>query len=158
MTTKFYDLDDLAKIKHRDAIKVLCHGCWDILHVGHVRHLQAASTWGEILIVTVTADEFVGPRGPGRPIFDAATRAEVIAALECVDYVAINHHPTAVEAIRLLCPHLYIKGIEFEDNITPELQREADEIKSVGGQLRFAGQKLSSSTMLAEMLFGRRIA
>jgi len=65
---------------------VLCHGVWDVMHPGHLYHLQAAKEWGDVLVVSVTADEYVA-KGPGRPIFPQTKRMEQLAALEVVDYV-----------------------------------------------------------------------
>src|SRR5215813_2472964 len=88
---------------------VQCHGCFDLMHIGHIRHLQAAKRMGDALVVTVTADEYVA-KGAGRPVFGDSLRAEALAALQCVDFVAIIGRPTAVEAIRLIRPHYYVKG------------------------------------------------
>ena len=73
---------------------VLAHGVFDLVHMGHVRHLEAARREGDVLIVTVTADAFVN-KGPGRPIFPELMRAEMLGALEYVDWVGVNHAPSA---------------------------------------------------------------
>ena len=121
---------------HSEPKVVLCHGCFDLLHIGHIRHLQAAWHMGNCLVVTVTADEYVN-KGPGRPLFTAEQRAEALAALHCVDYVSINKWPTAVEAIRLLRPHILCKGADNKDNCSAELLREEQAVLSVGGRLEF---------------------
>src|SRR6201997_5886720 len=77
---------------------VQAHGTFDLLHLGHVRHLEAARRLGDVLVVTVTADRFVN-KGPGRPVFNEGLRGEMLAALEYVDWVAINEAPDAVTAI-----------------------------------------------------------
>ncbi len=82
---------------------VLCHGVFDLLHIGHIRYLEQAKQLGDILVVTVTQDCHVN-KGPKRPAFPEHLRAESLAALDCVDYVAINQWPTAVETIRRLKP------------------------------------------------------
>ena len=99
----------LAALRATGKTIVQCHGCFDLMHIGHIKHLQAAKRMGDTLVVTVTADEYVA-KGEGRPVFGEFLRAEALAALECVDFVAINHRPTAVEAIRLVRPHYYVKG------------------------------------------------
>ena len=110
---KIQRLQDLAGIldEARSAGKtiVLCHGVFDLLHVGHIRHLQAARKLGDILVVTLTRDRWVN-KGPHRPAFTDQVRAEAITALECVGYVALNEWPTAVETIHLLRPDFYVKG------------------------------------------------
>lgn len=102
----------LANLKGKRLVH--CHGCFDFLHIGHIRHLQEAKQLGDILAVTVTADQYVG-KGIGRPIFTAQERCEMLAALECVDYVAINNAPTAIPAILAMHPDFYVKGTDYVD-------------------------------------------
>ena len=106
--SRILPLDDLARrledSRRADLKIVHCHGCFDLLHIGHIRHLQAARAMGDLLVVTVTADAYVD-KGEGRPAFSDALRAEALAALVCIVLVAISPWPTAVEAIRLLRPH-----------------------------------------------------
>src|SRR5712671_2772276 len=92
---------------------VHCHGVFDLLHIGHIKHLEAARQLGDALVVTLTPDRFVN-KGPHRPPFPERLRAEALASLVCVDYVAINEWPTAVETIELLKPNLFVKGIVRE--------------------------------------------
>src|SRR5437868_1651762 len=79
----------------------LCHGVFDLLHIGHILHFERARPMADVLVVTVTPDRFVN-KGPSRPAFPERLRAQAIAALGCVDLVAINEWPTAVETIGLL--------------------------------------------------------
>ena len=115
---KVQSLDELAAVSQALRAEgrrvVLCHGVFDLLHLGHMRHFEAARTHGDVLIVTVTPDRFVA-KGPGRPAFNERLRAETIAALECVDYVAVNQWPTAVETIATLAPHVYAKGDDYRN-------------------------------------------
>ncbi len=108
-----------AHKKNRKKI-VHCHGVFDLIHPGHIRHLAAAKKEGDILVVTVTADPFVR-KGPGRPVFNEHLRAETLATMSLVDYVAVNHAPTAVNCIRLLKPDVYVKGQDYrgKDKISP---------------------------------------
>ena len=133
---------------------VLCHGCFDLMHPGHIKHFQAAKRMGDILVVTVTPDQYVD-KGPGRPVFNEKLRAECIAALECVDYVAVNEWPTAEEALRLLRPHYYVKGQEFEnlEDKTGKLQREYEIVQEVGAEIRFTHEIVFSSTKLLKTYF-----
>lgn len=149
------DLDTLAVRcgEHRDAgrVVVLCHGCFDLLHVGHVRYLQAAAGLGDVLVVTVTPDAFVD-KGPGRPAFAAAQRAELLGALRCVEAVAINRWPTAAPTLELLRPDIYAKGAEYrdaaDDDQTP-VGRERAAVESCGGRLALIDTaKLSSTAIL----------
>jgi rfaE bifunctional protein kinase chain/domain/rfaE bifunctional protein nucleotidyltransferase chain/domain len=130
---------------------VQCHGCFDLLHIGHIRYLQKAAKLGDVLVVTVTPDRFVN-KGPHRPAFPEALRAEALAALDCVDYVAINEWPTAVECLALLRPHLYAKGAEFRDNRTPEIIREEAALAELGGEIAYIEDLTSSSSRLLNEL------
>src|SRR3990170_5608238 len=128
---------------------VHCHGCFDLMHPGHIKYFQAARKMGDILVVTVTPDIYVD-KGPGRPVFNENIRVESIAALECVDYVAINMWPTAEETLRLLRPHIYVKGQEFEnlEDKTGKIQREYKVIQEIGAETRFTHEIVFSSTEL----------
>src|SRR3984957_10119221 len=88
---------------------VQAHGTFDLLHLGHVRHLEAAKALGDVLVVTVTADRYVN-KGPGRPAFTETLRAEMLAALQYVDYVAIAEAPDAIGALEAIRPAIYAKG------------------------------------------------
>jgi rfaE bifunctional protein nucleotidyltransferase chain/domain len=133
---------------------VHCHGCFDLMHPGHIKYFQAAKRLGDILVVTVTPDRYVD-KGPGRPVFNETLRAESIAALECVDFVAINQWPTAVETLRLLRPNFYVKGQEFEqlEDKTGKLQQEYAVVKEIGAEIRFTHEIVFSSTQLLQQYF-----
>lgn len=150
---KILEVDVLAgKIKNLKSSGkkiILCHGCFDLMHPGHIKYFQAAKKMGDILVVTVTPDVYID-KGPGRPIFNQQLRVESIAALECVDYVAVNKWPTAEETIRLLRPDIYVKGQEFESlkDKTGKLQQELKVIQEVGAEIRFTHEIVFSSTDL----------
>ena len=152
--SKIKRIDELAKIMARlrkDGKKiVLCHGVFDLLHPGHIKHFEVAKKKGDILIVTVTQDQYVN-KGPGRPIFSEQLRAESISAMECVDYVAINEWPSAVEAVKRLKPNFYVKGNDYakkDDDLTGKICEEEEAVKSVGGVLHFTDEITFSSTSL----------
>lgn len=128
---------------------VHCHGVFDPLHVGHIRHFMDARRFGEILVVTVTPDRFVN-KGPHRPVFGEQLRAEAVAALEAVNYVAINEWPTAVETILRLRPNIFVKGSEFRSgrDLTGAIALEEQAIQSVGGRLEFTDDLVFSSSNL----------
>lgn len=156
---KFVELDDLTriiqKLKKQGKKVVHCHGVFDLIHVGHIRHLKEARKFGDILIVTVTPDQYVN-KGPHRPAFTEKLRAEVIASLDCVDYVAINKWPSAVETIKVLKPDYYVKGIEYrkkEDDHTKCIIFEEEAIKKVGGELKFTEDIVFSSSTLINKYF-----
>jgi len=131
-------------------IIVQAHGTFDLLHLGHVRHLEAARKLGDMLIVTVTADRFVN-KGPGRPVFNAELRAEMLATLEYVDWVAINDAADAVSAIDRIRPSIYIKGQDYQNpdgDITGKITLERDAVEAHGGKIHFTDEVTFSSTEL----------
>ncbi|MGA1870304.1 MAG: adenylyltransferase/cytidyltransferase family protein [bacterium] len=133
---------------------VHCHGCFDLMHPGHIKYLQAAKRKGDILMVTISPDRFVD-KGPDRPVYNENLRAESIAALECVDFVAINKWPTAEETLRLLKPDIYVKGQEFENfhDKTGKLQREYKVVQEIGASMEFTHEIVFSSTELLHRYF-----
>ena len=110
---KIRTIPELAAIAEQQRalgkVVVHAHGTFDLLHLGHVRHFEAARRLGDVLIVTLTADGFVN-KGPGRPVFTQELRAEMLATLEYIDWVGINEAADAVPAIELIHPHVYIKA------------------------------------------------
>ncbi|TSC80438.1 MAG: Cytidyltransferase-related domain protein [Candidatus Peregrinibacteria bacterium Gr01-1014_25] len=159
MERKLKPLRELAELLRRDARGdrrvVHCHGVFDLLHPGHIRHFLAAKREGDILVVTITPDRFVN-KGPGRPAFPEYLRAESIAALGMVDYVAINEWPTAVETIALLQPDVYTKGKEYTD-ASADLTGFRDEevaVREAGGRMHFTDDITFSSSKLLNEHFG----
>ena len=159
-TGKIRPLEDLAdalgSLRDEGRTVVQCHGVFDLLHFGHIRHFESARRFGDVLVVTVTPDRFVH-KGPGRPVFNERLRAESIAALECVDFVAINAWPTATEAITLLRPGVYCKGSDYADresDITGGIQAEEDAVKKVGGRIEFTSDVTFSSSELLNQYYG----
>jgi rfaE bifunctional protein kinase chain/domain/rfaE bifunctional protein nucleotidyltransferase chain/domain len=151
---KIKNLEELAKLLSSVRAKgkkvVLCHGVFDLLHIGHIRHFEQAKQFGDILVVTITSDRYVN-KGPHRPAFTGNLRAESIAALDCVDYVAINSWPTCVETIKLLKPNIYAKGSDYRDaskDHTGKITDEEAAIKSVGGDIAFTEDITFSSSNL----------
>jgi rfaE bifunctional protein nucleotidyltransferase chain/domain len=155
---KILDLDKLAEelsdLKSKGKKIVHCHGCFDMMHPGHIKYFQASKKLGDILVVTVTPDQYVD-KGSGRPVFDQYLRTESIAALECVDYVAVNRWPTAENTLRLLVPDYYVKGQEFEklQDKTGKIQKEVDVVKEIGGEMRFTHEIVFSSTKILNLYF-----
>lgn len=145
----------LANLRKKGKKVVHCHGVFDLLHPGHIRHFETARKKGDILVVTITKDEFVN-KGPGRPIFNHRLRAESIAAFECVDFVALNEWPNAIETIKAIKPHLYVKGSDYikrEDDLTGKIYEEEEAVKSVGGAVYFTDEISFSSTTIINNFF-----
>lgn len=129
---------------------VLCHGCYDLITIGHVKHLQAAREIGNIgvgvhLVVTITPDDLVN-KGPDRPIFTQELRAEMLASLEVVDFVAINKWSSAVETIKLLKPDFYVKGAENIGSTHPGFLAECEAMDKIGGSVRFTKEPTFHTT------------
>jgi len=152
-TGKLLSLEDLAatlgRLRTLGKRVVQCHGVFDLLHIGHVRHFEEARQLGDVLVVTLTPDRFVN-KGVGRPAFTETLRAEFLASLGCVDYVAINRWPTAVETIRLLRPAVFAKGSEFRglSDTIGHVANEAEAVREVGGEIEFTEDLVYSSSGL----------
>ena len=155
---KILKIRELAEqvVRRRSEGKTIihCHGCFALMHPGHIKYFQAAKMMGDVLAVTISPDRFVD-KGPDRPVFNEGLRAESIAALECVDYVAINKWPTAEETLRLIRPDIYVKGQEFEnmEDKTGKIQKEVEVIKEIGAEIRFTHEIVFSSTELLNQYF-----
>ncbi|MGH7214855.1 MAG: PfkB family carbohydrate kinase [Tepidisphaeraceae bacterium] len=128
---------------------VHCHGCFDIVHPGHIHHLQHARSLGDVLVVTVSADTHVRNKGADRPLIPDDLRAGSLAALECVDWVYVNPDPTAVELLDVLKPDVFVKGREYETSHDPRFLAERDAVTRHGGRVIFSsGDIVYSSTAL----------
>jgi rfaE bifunctional protein nucleotidyltransferase chain/domain len=130
---------------------VLAHGVFDILHVGHKRHLDIGKRHGDLLIVTLTTDKFVN-KGPDRPVFSEKLRAEMIAALECVDYVGISPNPGAEHIIEIVKPSYYLKGSEYADeeaDVTGRIKTERMTVEKFGGEVLYTEDITFSSSNLS---------
>jgi len=154
------NIDDLAAVAETLRAEgrriALCHGMFDLIHLGHVRHLQRAREEGDVLMVTVTADAY-SRKGPGRPVFTDMLRAEALAALACVDYVAINHADSAEEVIAKLKPDIYAKGSDYrdaEDDLSGKIVVEKNAVEAHGGRIHFTDEITFSSSQILNRHFG----
>lgn len=122
---------------------VFANGCFDVLHVGHVRYLAGARELGDLLVVGINSDEQVAlQKGEGRPVLPAAERAEIVAALASVDYVTIFEEPTVEELLLALKPDVHAKGTDYTTETVPE----RDVVRSYGGQVAIVGDPKDHST------------
>ncbi|HMB96200.1 MAG TPA: PfkB family carbohydrate kinase, partial [Tepidisphaeraceae bacterium] len=149
---KIVSLQQLLELRARAAAAgrtvVHCHGCFDIVHPGHIHHLQYAKSLGDLLIVSVSADTHVN-KGVDRPLIPDDLRARSLAALECVDAVYLNADPTAVELLEKLRPDFYVKGREYEKNFDPRFAAEREAVTQHGGRVVFSSNDIVySSTAL----------
>ena len=129
---------------------VLANGCFDILHVGHIRYLQAAARLGDVLVVAINSDPSVKKiKDPGRPILNEDERVSLISALRCVDYVVLFDEPDVSRVLDVLHPAIQAKGTDYTTETVPE--REI--VKEYGGQVAIVGDpKDHSSTELIEKI------
>ena len=132
----------------------LANGIFDLFHVGHLRYLEGAKALADVLVVAVNSDASTRRnKGPGRPVVPEAERAEIIAALACVDHVVVFGSRTVVPLIRKLRPDVHVKGTDY----TPETIPEAAEVARYGGRAAVAGDpKDHSTTDLLRRLAPRR--
>ena len=122
--------------RERQRIIVLCHGCFDLLHVGHVRHLKAAKTFGGRLVVSLSRDDDVRKlKGAGRPIYRLEERMEVIAALAFVDEVIVSNCASGADAILKVRPNIFCKGVDYSGKGI--CREERDACADVGAVVRY---------------------
>ena len=139
MKTKIIDMDELAAraevLRAAGKKLVVTNGCFDLLHVGHVRYLQAARALGDLLAVGLNGDRSVRElKGNGRPITAESDRAEVVAALQCVDLVTIFPQTRATQFIAVIKPAIYVKGGDYSSETLDEEERAV--LKEVGAEIR----------------------
>ncbi|MBI4619780.1 MAG: D-glycero-beta-D-manno-heptose 1-phosphate adenylyltransferase [Desulfobacterales bacterium] len=158
MKNKIKDKDDLKKVverlKKEGKRVVFTNGCFDLIHVGHTRYLEEAKKLGDILIVAVNSDQSVRTiKGNKRPIIPEEERAEVLSALQCVDFVVIFHEPDPLNIISLLKPDVLVKGGDWgEDAI---IGREV--VESIGGKVvRIPEIKGASSSSIINKIVNRK--
>jgi rfaE bifunctional protein nucleotidyltransferase chain/domain len=156
---KIFSLNELPRVlePHREANRkvVHCHGVFDLLHIGHIRYFEQVRSFGDVLVVTLTPDVYVD-KGDKRPAFTEQLRAEAIASLSVIDYVAVNQWPTAEETLRKIRPHIYVKGSDFKSvdgDRTGKLAHEERVCRELGIDLRFTQDIVFSSTNLINWFF-----
>jgi D-glycero-beta-D-manno-heptose 1-phosphate adenylyltransferase len=136
-------VEQVARDRGRGLTHALANGGFDLLHVGHVRYLEAARREADRLIVAINDDKSVrGLKGPNRPIVPAADRAQLVAALRAVDYVIIFSEPTVAPLLMLLEPDVHCKGTDY----TMETVPERDAVRAYGGRIAIVGDPKDHST------------
>jgi rfaE bifunctional protein nucleotidyltransferase chain/domain len=159
MRTKIINMEELAgrarELRAAGKKLVATNGCFDLLHVGHVRYLQTARALGDALAVGVNGDQSVAElKGPGRPINREEARAEVLAALECVDFVTIFSEPRATRFIEMAAPAIYAKGGDYTSETLNAEERAV--LQKMGAEIRIIPfEKGYSTTRLLEKLRAR---
>ena len=159
MTKKIDSLEDLANLceslRENGNRIVLCHGVFDLFHIGHLRHFQTAKKHGDILIVSLTGDAYVN-KGPGRPVFPSELRSELLASLDIIDYVAVVEDHSANPIIEAVKPHFYVKGGEYSNaasDITGKITVEIQLVEGFGGKVVYTDEITFSSSNLLNSHF-----
>jgi len=142
--------ESIQKIKSGKKTVGLCHGGFDILHPGHIKHFESAKKLCDVLFVSITSDRFVSSRkGSGRPVFPDSLRAYSVASLSCVDAVVITDFAKGIEVIEQLKPSYYIKGPDFIEKTTSGIASEREAIVRVGGEMKYTTDvKLSTTEVI----------
>ena len=136
-------IKQISSARQAGARIILANGCFDVLHVGHVRYFEGARQLGDVLIVGINSDEQVAiQKGPGRPVLPATERAEIVAALESVTYVTIFNEPTVEQLLLALKPDVHAKGTDYTTESVPE----RDVVRSYGGEVAIVGDSKDHST------------
>ena len=151
---KIKTVEELCRIvgpRPRDRTIVMCHGVFDLVHPGHIRHLVYAKGKADVLVVSITGDAHV-TKTPHRPFVPQSLRALNLAALEMVDYVIIDDQPTPLRNLAQLQPDFYAKGYEYVNaGLRPKTQEEMEVLQSYGGEILFTpGDVVYSSSAIIE--------
>ena len=156
---KIVNINNIGKLGKNFKIKnkkiVLCHGVFDLLHIGHLKHFNSAKKFGDKLIVSITPDIYVS-KGPGRPIFNQNLRAEFLSNLSVVDFVVINDRATSTNIINDLKPNIYCKGSDYKnhkEDLTGQIKNELNALKKVGGQIKYTNELTNSSSKIINNYF-----
>ncbi len=150
VTKKEFKNEIRPEIKKENKTIALCHGVFDLVHPGHIIHLEQAKEMADILVVSITAAKYVR-KGPGRPYFNDDMRLKVLAALECVDYVMLSEGYTVDDIVECVEPDFYVKGQEYADenaDVTANIGPERELVERHGGRIRYTGGQVFSSTKL----------
>ena len=147
----------LKELRKNNKNKIgLCHGVFDLIHLGHIRHFEEAKRNVDILIVSLTSDKFVN-KGPGRPAFDQHQRAEALASLSKVDYIFLSNYTSAEKVLSLIKPNFYFKGPDYKkisNDITGKIKKEILILKKNKGKIFFTKSEKFSSSNLLRKYFG----
>lgn len=133
----------IQRLKRENKVIVLANGCFDLLHVGHVRYLEGAKRMGDVLLVGINSDASVRKlKGFERPLMPESERAEILSAFSCVDYVLVFHEPTVETILWRLKPDVHCKGTDYTEETVPERAV----VLSYGGKVAIVGDKKDHST------------
>ncbi|MBI2523159.1 adenylyltransferase/cytidyltransferase family protein [Candidatus Woesearchaeota archaeon] len=143
----------IAGFKSKNKKVGLCHGGFDLLHPGHVKHLESAKKLCDVLFVSITSDRFVSVRkGANRPVYADKIRAYMVVNLKPVDYVVISDFETAIEILKRLRPDYYIKGSDYVNSKIEAITAEREAIASAGGEIKYTKDPKLATTGIIDYL------
>lgn len=146
----------ITKFKSQNKKVGLCHGGFDLLHAGHIKHFKSAKQLCDVLFVSVTSDKFVTlEKGPGRPVYTDKLRAYMAASIRFVDYAVISNFKTAIEVIKLLKPDYYIKGPDYINSKISAITAEREAVNSVGGKIKYTNDPKLATTEIIDYIKGK---
>lgn len=152
MRSKIVKIENLKslinKLKLKNKKIVHCHGVFDVVHIGHLKHFEEAKKRGDKLIVTVTSDKYVN-KGSGRPIFKQNKRIEFLSHISCIDYVCLSESASAISVLKIIKPNFYIKGQDYKfskEDKTGKINFEKKAVENYGGKIIFTNEETFSSS------------
>jgi len=154
MLDKYITDKQLIKLKKAKKKIVLCHGVFDLFHIGHLNHINEAKKYGDILVMSITSDRYVN-KGPGRPFFNIKQRMQILSSIKNVDYVITSDSPNSVSIINKIKPNIYFKGpdyINMKEDFTGFIKKEINAVKKNKGKIIYGtGETFSSSKILNQI-------
>ena len=120
----------LKTLKKKKKKVVLCHGVFDLVHLGHIEHFKSAKSYGDYLIVSLTLDKFIR-KGPGRPLFNEQQRLEYLRQIKIIDYVILSKSESSIDVINLIKPNFYVKGPDYKESYKDKTKKISLEKKVV---------------------------
>jgi len=141
-------LNKIKNLKIKNKKIVLCHGVFDLVHLGHIEHFKSAKKYGDFLIVSLTKDKFI-KKGPGRPLFNEQQRAEYLNNIKIIDEVILSPSESSIEIINLIKPDYYIKGPDYKNNLndkTRKISLEKRAVEKNGGKIKYTNDVVFSSS------------
>ena len=149
-------IDLITLFKSQNKKVGLCHGGFDMLHAGHIRHFESAKQLCDVLFVSVTSDKFITLRkGANRPIYTDKLRAYMAASIKFVDYAVISNFRTAIEVIKQLKPDYYIKGPDYINSEISAITAEREAVDSVGGKIKYTNDPKLATTQIIDYIKGK---
>ena len=150
-TDKINLISSLHKIRKKNKKIVLCHGVFDLVHLGHIKHFKSAKSYGDYLVVSITVDKFI-KKGPGRPLFNEDQRLEFLSQIKLIDKVIFSKSSSAEDVIKLVKPNYYVKGPDYlknKNDKTKKIYIEKKLVESFGGKIVYTkDQSFSSSKII----------